>query len=119
MAWLLLFTILVAAPFSAIGTPVGATVKSCDSMKPLHQNIGSQTSQAPYTVTVSKTKIRPGETVEVTIKGKTASDKFSGYMLQGRIGNLPVGAFTVSQDKANTLDCKGKQVILCHHHIHS
>ena len=87
--------------FSA-GAPEGA----CGDMVPQHHT-DAQSSAAPYTITLSKNRIRAGETIEVTIKGKSAADTIKGLLVQARVGSTAVGTFDVSSspNTLQLLDC--------------
>ncbi|XP_052081484.1 putative defense protein 3 isoform X2 [Mytilus californianus] len=65
------------------GTSKGALPQSCNTMTPGHTSTAAQTSPAPYSVTVSKTKYTGGDTISVTLS-KTAAKQFKGYLIQAR-----------------------------------
>lgn len=97
--------------FSA-GAPEGA----CGDMIPKHHT-DAQSSAAPYTITLSKNRIRAGETIEVTISGKSAADTIKGLLVQARVGSTAVGTFDVtsSSNSLQLLDCgnsKGVSLII-------
>jgi len=89
---------------SALGYGSGAPRDACEDMIPQH-GLDPQTSAFPYLVRVSKTSIKAGENVDVTIVGKRA-DPFKGFMLQARVGDTPVGMF-VNKNSPNyrVTDC--------------
>lgn len=66
-------------------------------MTPRH-HVEPQKSAFPYNIVLSKKQIRAGETVTVTIKGKSADDTFKGFLAQARIGSspTPIGTFDAS-----------------------
>lgn len=84
------------------GAPAGA----CEDMTPQH-HVDPQTSPVPYNFLLSKNAIKAGDTVQLTIKGKSANDKIKGLMVQARVGNTPIGKFSVPSNSAyvQTLDC--------------
>lgn len=67
----------------------------CSSMTPQH-HVDAQRGAFPYTITLDKKLIKAGETVGITIKGKSASDNFKGLMVQARVADTPIGSFDVS-----------------------
>lgn len=107
---LLVTLALVATPvfcYSA-GAPSGA----CGDGVPQH-HVEPQKSPAPYDIILSESKIRSGDTVQITIKGKGAENTFKGLLVQAKVGGTPVGKFDVTpSDKyIQLLDCgKGKAV---------
>lgn len=84
------------------GAPAGA----CEDMTPQH-HVDPQKSKAPYDFLLSKSSIKAGDTIQVTIKGKTANDKIKGLLVQARVGNSPIGKFSVPSNSAyvQTVDC--------------
>lgn len=87
----------------------GAPEGTCDDMTPQHP-VDPQSSKFPYEIQISKKKISPGDTVDITI-GK---DKvFKGFLLQVRKGEKSVGQFVIPDDHkfAKALGChNGKAV---------
>lgn len=75
--------LLLAAITAVCASPNGAPSTACSEMMPKHPPFTAQTSTSPYTLTVSKKSIRAGDSVEVTIKGKTATDTIKGLFVQG------------------------------------
>ncbi|CAO1306262.1 unnamed protein product [Diamesa serratosioi] len=84
----------------------GAPAGSCGDMIPQHHT-DPQSSAAPYTIALSKNRIRAGETIEVTISGKGATDLIKGLLVQARVGSTPIGTFDVSSSSniLQLLDC--------------
>ena len=64
-------------------------------MTPRH-HVDPQKTPFPYNINLSKSKIRPGDSIEVTIQGKTADDTFKGLLVEARVGDTAVGTFDVS-----------------------
>lgn len=64
-------------------------------MTPRH-HVDPQKSAFPYNIILSKNKIRAGDTIEVTIQGKTADDTLKGLLVEARVGDTAVGHFDVS-----------------------
>lgn len=89
--------LLVALIGSASCYSAGAPDSECGSMTPRH-HVEPQRSNFPYSIVLSKNQIRAGETVSVTIKGKSADDTFKGFIAQARIGSssTPIGSFDAS-----------------------
>ncbi|KAL7040303.1 hypothetical protein ACKWTF_000348 [Chironomus riparius] len=69
--------------------------QECSSMTPRH-HVDPQKSSFPYNIILSKNKIRAGDTIEITVQGKTADDTFKGLLVQARVGDTAVGSFDVS-----------------------
>jgi len=88
------------------GYSAGAPAEECSTMTPRH-HVDPQKGPAPYDVSIDKKFIRAGETVTVTIKGRTQEDSFKGLLVQARVGDQPIGTFDVSQSRQHiqTLDC--------------
>lgn len=105
------FTILavISATYAYSG---GAPESTCNDMTPKHP-VDPQTSELPYEIQISKKKISPGDTVEITIG---TNKIFKGYLLQVRKGNNAVGQFLVPDDDkfSKVLACHGgKAVSIC------
>ncbi|KAM5148176.1 putative ferric-chelate reductase 1 [Mantella aurantiaca] len=83
--------------------PNGNVVESCSSMTPNH-GVSAQASNAPYSLTVSKTTYSAGEQILVTLSG---SSQFKGFLIQARSGSstTPLGSFQVTDNTAQTLTC--------------
>ncbi|XP_018428075.1 PREDICTED: putative ferric-chelate reductase 1 [Nanorana parkeri] len=83
--------------------PDGQVQESCSSMVPNH-GASAQTSNAPYSLTVSKTTYSAGEQISVTLSGNS---KFEGFLIQARSGSLetPLGSFQLIDSSAQTLTC--------------
>jgi len=64
-------------------------------MTPRH-HVEPQKSAFPYNIILSKSKIRAGDTIEITIQGKSDDDTMKGMFVQARVGDTPVGTFDVS-----------------------
>lgn len=77
----------------------GAPESECSTMTPRHK-VEAQRSAFPYTINLSKRQVRAGETVEVTVKGKTADDVIKGFIVQARVGDTPVGVWDASPSAA-------------------
>lgn len=111
-----LFVALVALgiPLMVQGYSQGAPSSECTSMTPQH-HVEAQRGAFPYTITINKNKIRAGETVEVTIKGKKSDDNFKGLLVQARVGQTPIGQFDVSPSKQyiQLLDCGSGRGVSC------
>lgn len=94
---------------SAWSYSAGAPEEACGDMIPKH-HVAPQSSKAPYKLLLSTKELRSGEdeSVNLEIKGNTAGDTIKGFLLQARIGDKPVGKFTVKSTKyAQLLDCSG------------
>lgn len=99
----------------------GAPAGECSGMTPQHR-VEAQKSAAPYDILISKKAIRSGDTVEITIKGKSRENVIKGLMVQARVGDTPVGVFdpAPSTNYVQTLDCgNAKKNALTHKKIES
>ncbi|XP_074859129.1 putative ferric-chelate reductase 1 [Carettochelys insculpta] len=95
------------AVFSArvLGFPDGKVIPSCDSMLPGH-HAPSQTTSAPYKISVSSTSFDPGDKIIVTLQGIDNSS-FAGFLLQARTvtGDSIVGTFQITDQNTQGLLC--------------
>lgn len=73
----------------------GAPESECSTLTPRH-HVDPQKSPFPYTINLSKKQVRAGETIEVTIRGKTADDVFKGFIAQARVGDTQIGTWDAS-----------------------
>jgi hypothetical protein len=94
--------LLIAIPAHITAFKTGAPETACDSMIPDHHST-PQSAPSPYTITPSKSKVKAGEPVEVTISGSD-STKFKGYLIQARVGKTPIGRF-LKGPEINLLNC--------------
>lgn len=72
-----------------------------------------QSSASPYSVLVSAKEVKAGNYIEIKLQGKSAQDTIKGFIVQGRLGDEPVGTFDVSASSqyAQTINCgSGKGV---------
>jgi hypothetical protein len=113
----ILFAVLVAVLPNALGYSAGAPEGACEDMVPQHHT-DPQSSPAPYSIQLSKSRIRAGDAVQVTIRGKyfyspnveignlliffsffqignSNNDLIKGFLVQARVGNTPVGKFEI------------------------
>ncbi|XP_063225473.1 putative defense protein isoform X2 [Bacillus rossius redtenbacheri] len=75
----------------------------CRNMTPSHGGSEPQAEPWPYTVSVDKRRVAPGDIVTVTVSG---TDSFKGIYIQGRIGDTPVGTFQPHENEAVVIsDC--------------
>jgi hypothetical protein len=99
--------IALGIPIMVQGYSSGAPPSECATMTPRHKVDAQKKGTAPYNIILAKNKIRAGETVEVTLVGKTSSDNFKGLMVEARVGEIPIGKFDVSpsRESIQLLDC--------------
>lgn len=64
-------------------------------MTPRH-HVEPQKGSFPYDIILSKNKIKAGDSIEITIKGKSAEDVIKGLLVQARVGDTQVGTFDTS-----------------------
>jgi hypothetical protein len=102
----LLVVLAVATIPAALCYSSGAPAGACSDGIPQH-HVDPQKTPAPYDISLSTSKIRSGESVEITIKGKSSEDTIKGLLVKAVVGNTPVGKFEVAPNDPNiqTLDC--------------
>ncbi|KAK3593609.1 hypothetical protein CHS0354_018708, partial [Potamilus streckersoni] len=83
LAQSLLLGLLVLRP--VLCYPTGAPLETCSSMLPSHGASPSNT-QAPYTITTSKSTYRPNDQITVTLQANSGQT-FKGFLLQARKKN--------------------------------
>lgn len=108
-----IFVVLVAVGIPLVqGYSSGAPAEECSTMTPRH-HVDPQKGPSPYDITIDKKFIRAGESVTVTIKGRTPDDTFKGLLVQARVGETPVGVFDVtpSRQYIQTLDCGSSRAV--------
>jgi hypothetical protein len=100
----------VGIPLVVHGYISGATENECSSMTPLH-GIDVQNTPSPYDITMDKKSIKAGETIVITIKGRTKDDNFKGLLVLAKVGDTPIGSFDVSSSAnlIQTLNCGGSK----------
>lgn len=108
MLKLQIFAILAVAS-STYAYSGGAPESACADMTPQHP-VDPQTSKIPYEIEISKNKISPGDTVEITI-GKDKA--FKGFLLQVRKGDKSAGQFVIADDDrlSKSLGCHGGKAV--------
>lgn len=95
MAFVHIFLSIALLVVPALGYSTGAPNEACVDMVPQH-HIEAQPSAAPYSIQTTKSKLKGGESVDITLKGNSPSDTIKGFMVQARVDNKPVGQFIVS-----------------------
>lgn len=93
-------------PLLVQGYSSGAPAEECSTMTPRH-HVDAQRGAAPYDIVLDKKNIKAGETVTVSIKGRSQDDTIKGLLVQARVGDTPIGVFDVSPSKQyiQLLDC--------------
>lgn len=102
---------LICALPSTYSYSAGAPEQACDDMIPQH-HVDPQLSEAPYKLLLSSKQLRAdqNESVNIKIQGNEAGNTIKGFMLQARVGDEPVGIFTVKSKKhAQLLNCNNKK----------
>jgi Reeler domain len=103
-----LFVAIVALgiPIMVQGYSSGAPEEECETMTPRHK-VDAQRGPAPYDIIFDKKSIRAGDTVTVTIRGRSNDDTIKGLLVQARVGDTPIGVFDVSPSRQyiKTLNC--------------
>uniref|UniRef100_K7G745 Putative ferric-chelate reductase 1 n=1 Tax=Pelodiscus sinensis TaxID=13735 RepID=K7G745_PELSI len=89
-----------------LGFPSGNISPACDSMLPVHDNSVSQTTSAPYKISISNTSFDPGNKITVTLQ-TIDNSSFEGFLLQARAvrGNSIVGTFQIIDPNTQGLLC--------------
>lgn len=103
---------LVCVIPSAYSYSKGAPEGACGDMIPQH-HVEPQPSEAPYKLLLSSKQLKAdqSQSVDVKIQGNSAGDTIKGFMMQARVGDKPVGKFTVKSKKyAQLLNCSGSGV---------
>lgn len=82
----------------------------CKGMSAMDHNVtGQDQQQVPYKLTVSSTAIAGGQTVNVELAGKQATERFRGFLVQARSTDSaePIGKFVVDEDDefVRLIDC--------------
>nr|P0C963.1 RecName: Full=Putative defense protein 2; Short=DFP-2; Flags: Precursor [Antheraea mylitta] len=98
--------------------PTGAPTSACFDMIPGHF-ASPQSEPAPYIITTPVSAVKAGDSIEVTISGKTAKDTMRGILLEARQGDKIVGTWTVKPNDnfSQLLNCgePGNAVTHKHH----
>ncbi|XP_064625393.1 ferric-chelate reductase 1-like [Lineus longissimus] len=79
---ILLLSLLASCQHLVMSKPNGAPSSACINMVPQHR-VDPQTSKAPFTIEISKSKYAVNEPVEVTLLG-TGGEQFEGFLLEAR-----------------------------------
>lgn len=98
--------VALGIPLMVQGYSSGAPKDECLSMTPRH-HVDPQRGAAPYDIYISKKNIRAGETVQISIKGRSDDDVIKGILVQARVGETAIGAFDASPSSQyiQLLDC--------------
>lgn len=111
--------ISVCGPLAVQCFSAGAPDAECVNMTPQH-HVDPQKGPSPYNIIISKNTIHAGETIKVSIVGKTADDNFKGFIVQARVGESPVGTFDASPSRqyVQLLNCgSSRSVSLFAHYL--
>lgn len=102
------FLIVIVLIAAALAFPDGAPESVCTTKLPDHGSL-PQLSASPVRVLVSRNRIRPGDTITITIESINPAFQFRGFMLQTRNVVAPNNALgTVVQNAA-----AGYQIVSC------
>ncbi|XP_075473237.1 putative ferric-chelate reductase 1 [Ascaphus truei] len=84
----------------------GRVEAACMTMEPGHE-VAGQTTDPPYSLTMSKSNYSDGEELTVTLSTNPGAVQFRGFLIQARAGNgkTPLGSFKISGSDAQTLKC--------------
>lgn len=100
------FLVIIASVFAAAQAfGGGAPTSVCNDLTPKHP-AEPQEVASPFTISISKSVIKPGDEVKVTLEG-TNGNKFKGFIVQGRVGDSIVGSFEVNpnDEEVQFLNC--------------
>ncbi|XP_060077433.1 putative defense protein [Ylistrum balloti] len=114
----ILAIVICFLPAPSRGFGMGPPLGACVDMWPKAHGADSQTSDPPYTITVSKDTYTPGETLTVVVNTTINKDIkfFEGLLLQARRANCShthfeeaVGTFNLPADETflGLLNCQG------------
>lgn len=101
-----IFAAIAVVPTAIWCYSTGAPADACGNLTPQH-HVAPQSSVAPYILEVSKDSIRAGDSVELTLRGQKPSNTFKGFLVQARVGDVPVGQFEIdpTYKYAQVLSC--------------
>lgn len=103
--------VLAACVGVALSYSTGAPTEACQNLTPQHGPVQPRTTPFPYNILLSKTGVAAGETIKVTIQGKSKENKIAGFMIQARDGSLPIGQFGVIEGtKSQLVKCNNNAV---------
>ncbi|VVC46036.1 Reeler domain [Cinara cedri] len=89
----------------------GAPTEVCEDMLPKH-GAPAQTGPSPYTLTLNRKSVKPGESVTLTLAAKD-SGKFKGFLVQARDSTgSPIGSFMPLPASKTNNEFKGKWKLL-------
>ncbi|XP_075213942.1 reeler domain-containing lethal (2) 34Fc [Lycorma delicatula] len=99
---LFVVTVLYIGVLQVHAYSTGAPKEVCEDLFPQHAE-DPQIDGFPYTIKANTTKIRPSDAVRVTISSDKGI-KFKGFIIQARVGDIPVGKFEPAAN-VKLLDC--------------
>lgn len=113
--YVIVLAVFVATPMLVSAFSGGAPKDACGDMVPQH-HVDPQKGKSPYSLLVSKKSIKAGDVVQLTLKGRTASDTFKGLLVQARVGDQLVGQFTVPSNNPyiQVVDCGNGSYVSYH-----
>jgi hypothetical protein len=102
--------LLVAAVAASTAHRFGAPNAACNTMYPSHSLWTAQTTPSPYAVLLSKSHIKPNETITIRIETISPRYFFLGFMIQTRevaLAGRPIGTFHPGTNYW-IMDCGGR-----------
>lgn len=107
----LLVLSMVITPIFCYSAGAPETPEACIDLTPKHGVNAQPLSTSPYSIVVSKSSLRAGEKIEVTLRGNSAKDTLKGFILQARVGNSIYGHWEVAPNDSHvqTLSCGNLQ----------
>ncbi|XP_063239185.1 putative ferric-chelate reductase 1 homolog [Bacillus rossius redtenbacheri] len=105
----LLVLVLSALLGRCLGYPGGAPAGTCTSLFPRHGGVAQQPSASPFALEASSPGVAQGGVLQVVLASPSGLP-FAGFVLQARDPRdpaRPLGAFSLSGDQAQLMDCGG------------
>ncbi|CAF0863696.1 unnamed protein product, partial [Didymodactylos carnosus] len=85
--------------------PGGAPSSACDSMTPEH-GVPSTTCTNSYIIEPEHSSYDPSDSILVTVRGKSSSDRFQGILMMARdLENNVIGTWDVTNTAVKTVTC--------------
>ena len=104
--WFKVIFLVILSHQSSYSFSTGGGTTACATLTPSHAPHVSQTSEPPYTITLSDQFVLQGQSLTLTIASTTPGIFFRGFMIQARTleDQLVIGRFTET-DTARAVNC--------------
>ncbi|CAF2668815.1 unnamed protein product [Rotaria sp. Silwood2] len=88
--------------------PYGAPSSTCGSMMPSH-GTGSMSCQSNYVIEANKYQYSSGDTIQITVRGATSSNRFKGILLVAKdtSGQNILGSWSSTDSSVQVISCSG------------